>query len=75
MNAPEVALSWLRSTPLAYVRLHGLAVDAGAVREAGRAIVQVMQPVRRYFRLEHEAVEAAGQKSGCKSAPSFVVNT
>jgi hypothetical protein len=39
------------------------------VREAGRAVAQVMQPVRRYFRLEHEAVQAAGRKSGCKSAP------
>jgi hypothetical protein len=38
-------------------------------------VAQVRQPVRRYFRLEHEAMEAAGHKSGSKSAPSFVVNT
>jgi hypothetical protein len=33
MNTPDAVLSWLRSTPLAGVRLRGLAVDAGAVRK------------------------------------------
>jgi hypothetical protein len=64
MNALDVTLSWLRSTPLACVGLRGLEVAAGAVRKARRAVAQKMQQVRRSHRLEHEPVEWAGQKPG-----------